>query len=121
MLEGTDGSGKATQTAMLNELLERWLGQETRRISFPRYGNPMAGPVEQYLQGRYGTDPSNVNPYAASLFYAIDRFDSYATEWGSFYDSGGIIVADRYTTSNAVHQGAKLDGTARWDYLNWLY
>lgn len=120
VFEGTDGSGKATQTAMLCQRLERE-GIPYRKLTFPRYGKPSAAMVEEYLQGNLGKKPGDVNAYAASLFYAMDRFASYRQDWGEFYESGGLIVADRYTTSNAVHQASKLPGEERQAYLDWLF
>lgn len=120
VFEGTDGSGKATQTAMLCQHLERE-GIPYRKITFPRYGKPSAAMVEEYLHGNLGKKPGDVNAYAASLFYAMDRFASYKQDWGTFYDEGGLIVADRYTTSNAVHQASKLPEEERKVYLDWLF
>lgn len=120
VFEGTDGSGKATQTAMLCQRLERE-GIPYRKITFPRYGKPSAAMVEEYLHGNLGKKPGDVNAYAASMFYAMDRFASYKQDWGAFYDAGGLIVADRYTTSNAVHQASKLPEEERTVYLDWLF
>ena len=120
VFEGTDGSGKATQTAMLCRRLEQE-GIPFRKLTFPRYGKPSAAMVEEYLQGKLGKKPSDVNAYAASMFYAMDRYASYKQDWGEFYDAGGLIVADRYTTSNAVHQASKLPEDERKVYLDWLF
>ena len=120
VFEGTDGSGKATQTAMLCQHLEQE-GIPFRKLTFPRYGKPSAAMVEEYLQGKLGKKPSDVNAYAASMFYAMDRYASYKQDWGEFYDAGGLIVADRYTTSNAVHQASKLPEDERKAYLDWLF
>ena len=120
VFEGTDGSGKATQTQLLCEELDR-AGIPCRRINFPRYGQPSAAMVQEYLDGKLGTHPGDVNAYAASLFYAVDRYASYKQDWGEFYESGGLVVADRYTTSNAVHQASKLPEEEREPYLNWLF
>ena len=120
VFEGTDGSGKATQTAMLCQRLEQE-GIPYRKLTFPRYGKPSAAMVEEYLQGNLGKKPSDVNAYAASMFYAMDRYASYKQDWGEFYDGGGLIVADRYTTSNAVHQASKLPADERKQYLDWLF
>lgn len=119
VIEGTDGSGKATQAGRLLEKLQA-MGKACRGLDFPRYGKPSATMVEQYLQGAFGTSPDAVNAYAASLFYAVDRYASYKEDWGDFYHQGGILVSNRYTTSNAVHQGSKLEGQGREAYLNWL-
>lgn len=120
VFEGTDGSGKATQTAMLCQRLEQE-GIPYRKLTFPRYGKPSAAMVEEYLQGKLGKKPSDVNAYAASMFYAMDRYASYKQDWGEFYDAGGLIVADRYTTSNAVHQASKLPEEERREFLDWLF
>jgi len=120
VFEGTDGSGKATQTALLCKALEQ-AGTPYQKINFPRYGKPSAAMVQEYLDGNLGKKPSDVNAYAASMFYAMDRFASYKQDWGEFYEQGGLIVADRYTTSNAVHQASKLPAGEREVYLDWLF
>ena len=74
-----------------------------------------------YLAGEFGKDPDAINPYAASTFYAVDRYAGFARGWKDFYDKGGVIVCDRYTTSNAVHQGSKLEGAAQTEFFTWLY
>ena len=120
VFEGTDGSGKATQSRMLCQRL----AQEQmayQNIDFPRYGQPSAVMVQEYLDGKLGKTAGDVNAYAASILYAVDRFASYKQDWGSFYEQGGLIVADRYTTSNAVHQASKLPDGERTEYLNWLF
>ncbi len=120
VFEGTDGSGKATQTKKLCERLEKE-GVPFREINFPRYGNPFAKPAELYLRGELGRKPEDVNAYAASTLYAVDRFASYKQDWGRFYEDGGLVIADRYTTSNAVHQTSKLPESEREEYLRWLF
>lgn len=118
---GTDGSGKATQTQKLYEILLAE-GKNVKKITFPDYDSPACMPVKMYLGGEFGTDPSDVNAYVASTFYAIDRFASFKTYWGEFYKSGGIILSDRYVSSNMVHQAVKMDNEEeREQYLNWLY
>ena len=77
--------------------------------------------VRMYLGGAFGTDPQSVNAYAASTFYAVDRYASYKQDWGAYYEDGGLVLTDRYTTSNAVHQASKLSGKERKTYLNWLF
>ena len=120
VLEGTDGSGKATQTARLLERLQSE-GIDCRTVEFPRYQEESSALIRLYLGGAFGENPSDVNAYAASTFYAVDRYASYRQDWGEFYESGGLILADRYTTSNAVHQSAKLPPEEQDAYLNWLF
>lgn len=120
VFEGTDGSGKATQVKRLCRYLKSE-GIAYREIDFPRYGNPFAEPARLYLKGKLGTKPGDVNAYAASILYAVDRYASYKQDWGSFYQTGGLVIADRYTTSNAVHQASKLPEEKRGEYLNWLF
>ena len=120
VFEGTDGSGKATQSKLLLERLQRE-GFDCRPLTFPRYGKPSAAPLEEYLHGAYGSHPEAVNAYAASTFFAVDRYASYQQDWGKYYESGGILVADRYTTSNAVHQASKLPEGERQAFLKWLF
>ena len=120
VFEGTDGSGKATQAKLLCETLTA-RGLECREIDFPRYGNPFAEPVDLYLHGALGNRPGDVNAYAASVMFAVDRFASYKEDWGGFYERGGIVVANRYTTSNAVHQASKLPAEERQSFLDWLF
>ena len=120
VFEGTDGSGKATQSRLLCERLARE-NIPYQHINFPRYGKPSAAMVQEYLDGNLGKHPGDVNAYAASLFYAMDRYASYKQDWGPFYEAGGLVVADRYTTSNAVHQASKLLPGERKDFLRWLF
>ena len=118
---GTDGSGKATQTQKLYDKLMAH-GKNVRKITFPNYDSPACMPVKMYLNGEFGSKPEDVNAYTASTFYAIDRFASFKSDWGDFYNNGGIILSDRYTTSNMVHQAVKMkDSKEREKYLNWLY
>lgn len=120
VIEGLDGSGKATQAELLLEVMKE-RGEEVRKVSFPNYVSDSSALVRMYLRGDFGTDPSSVNAYAASSFYAVDRYAGYKSDWGSFYDRGGMIIADRYTTSNAVHQCSKLP-EEEWDsFLEWLF
>lgn len=120
VIEGTDSSGKETQTAMLFERLSEKISN-LRKISFPNYESPACAPVKMYLAGEFGTDAEKVNPYPASTMYAIDRYASYKTDWGKFYNDGEIIITDRYTTSNMVHQASKIDNSQEKDmYLSWL-
>ncbi len=120
VIEGLDGSGKATQAQKLYDTL-RDMGKKVRKVSFPAYDSDSSALVKMYLRGDFGTSPDSVNPYAASSFYAVDRFASYKTDWQKDYESGAIIIADRYTTSNAIHQCSKLP-KENWDeFLKWLF
>ena len=119
VLEGTDGSGKATQARMMGQRLQRE-GIAFREIDFPRYGNPFAEPANLYLHGALGSEPGDVNAYASSVLFAVDRFASYKEDWGTFYEQGGVVIANRYTTSNAVHQAVKCAPEERDAFLRWL-
>ncbi len=120
VIEGLDGSGKGTQAAELAKNLA-FRGAPVRKVSFPDYASDSSALVKMYLSGQFGKDPQDVNAYAASTFYAVDRFASFKRDWGDFYQGGGIVVADRYTTSNAVHQCSKLP-QEQWDaFLAWLF
>ncbi len=121
VLEGLDGSGKATQTRLLCDGLAARGWNNLRAVSFPNYGSDSSALVRMYLSGAFGADPDSVNAYAASSFYAADRYAGYKSDWGAFYDGGGVVIADRYTTSNAIHQCAKLDRDKWDDYLDWLF
>ena len=120
VFEGIDGSGKSTQYKLLCSRLERE-GHSFSRLVFPRYNEPSGALAKAYLNGEFGSEPGDVNPYAASSFYAVDRLASYLSEWKPDYESGAVFLADRYTTSNAVHQGSKLRGEEREKYFDWLY
>ncbi|MGN1002247.1 MAG: dTMP kinase [Oscillospiraceae bacterium] len=120
VMEGIDGSGKSTQYRMLCERLEKE-GKAFRKIVFPRYDKESSALIRQYLGGEFGSKPSDVNAYAASTFFAVDRFASFKTEWEDYYRSGGLVLSDRYTTSNACHQGSKLPPAERQAFLDWLY
>ena len=120
VIEGTDGSGKSTQFRLMSEHLEKD-GIAFKHIVFPRYSEESSALIRMYLGGQFGDKPSDVNAYAASSFYAVDRYASYKMDWGKWYEEGGVVVSDRYTTSNAVHQASKESGQARQDYLKWLY
>lgn len=120
VIEGLDGSGKATQSDLLAKSFQNKT-EQVRRISFPAYQSQSSALVKMYLAGEFGEKAGDVNAYAASTFYAVDRFASFRSDWGSFYQDGGIVVSDRYTTSNAVHQCSKLPKN-EWDaYLDWLF
>ena len=112
VFEGTDGSGKSTQFELLAKRLEaEQIGFQ--RLRFPQYEEPSSALIRMYLGGAFGDDPEAVNAYAASTFYAVDRYASY--------QGGGLVVSDRYTTSNAVHQGSKVPEAERAEFFRWLY
>lgn len=119
VLEGTDGSGKSTQFARLCQRMEQE-SQPFHRLVFPRYQEPSSMLLRMYLQGEFGSHPGDVNAYAASTFYAVDRYAAWKQDWGDIYRAGGVILADRYTTSNAVHQGGKLTGEEQRKFFAWL-
>lgn len=120
VIEGLDGSGKGTQAKLLYDTLEKQ-GKKVRKISFPVYESDSSALVKMYLSGQFGTRPKDVNAYAASSFYAVDRFASFKSDWGKLYNDGYIIIADRYTTSNGVHQCSKLDSELWPAFMDWLY
>ncbi len=119
VIEGVDGSGKQTQSQMLfDRLSEKFV---VRKLAFPNYDSETSALVKMYLGGQFGTRPEEVNAYASSTFYAADRIGSYLKDWRQDYESGKFILCDRYTTSNAVHQAGKLEGSERDRYLDWLF
>ena len=120
VIEGTDGSGKSTQFKLLTERLSRE-NIVFQKLVFPQYSEPSSALIRMYLGGEFGTKPADVNAYAASAFYAVDRYASYKKVWGQWYEQGGLVVSDRYTTSNAVHQASKESGEAQKNFLKWLY
>ncbi|MCI6082813.1 thymidylate kinase [bacterium] len=120
IFEGLDGSGKGTQTELACQSL-RQKGYDPLKITFPDYESESSALVKMYLSGQFGQKPDDVNAYAASAFYAVDRYASYKTSWGAAYRSNSLIISDRYTTSNAVHQCSKLP-PMHWDgFLEWLF
>jgi len=119
VLEGLDGSGKSTQLALLRDwLLSRGIGPVA--IKLPDYEDDSSALVRQYLAGRFGSQPGDVNAYAASLFYAVDRYANYRLKWADAYAAGRVILADRYTTSNAYHQATKLQKEEWPAFFAWL-
>ncbi|MBA5851399.1 deoxynucleoside kinase [Clostridium sp. cel8] len=117
---GSDGSGKATQSKMLYDRLVNE-NYKVKKVEFPNYKSQSSSIIKMYLNGDFGSKPEDVNAYVASTFYAVDRFASYKMEWEKFYKDGGIIIADRYTTSNMVHQASKIDDNKERDhFLDWL-
>ena len=119
VFEGTDGSGKSTQFGELCRRLDG-MGKEYQKLVFPQYDEPSSALIRMYLGGEFGNKPSDVNPYAASAFYAVDRYASLKKVWGAYYEEGGLILTDRYTTSNAVHQAVKCAPEDRPAFLRWL-
>ena len=120
VIEGLDGSGKATQANLLYERLSRNF-EKVKKVTFPDYESDSSAPVRMYLSGKLSDRPDGVNAFAASSFYAVDRYISYKTNWEQFYNDGGIVVADRYTTSNGVHQCSKLPSEEWESFMDWLY
>lgn len=119
VLDGLDGCGKTTQFTLLQERLDA-AQVPVLPISFPDYDSPSSALVKEYLAGTYATAAGGVNAYAASSFYAVDRYASYKTVWEQSYAAGMLILASRYVTSNAIHQMGKLPKD-EWDgYLRWL-
>ncbi len=119
VFEGTDGSGKSTQFTQLCTRLDS-MGCAYRKLVFPQYDQPSSALIRMYLGGEFGSSPADVNPYAASAFYAVDRYASLKKVWGNYYREGGLVLTDRYTTSNAVHQAVKCPPGERADFLGWL-
>ena len=120
VIEGTDGSGKSTQFKCLTEHLQAD-ARQFQTLVFPRYKEPSSALIRMYLGGEFGNKPTDVNAYAASAFYAVDRYASYKQDWGQWFEQGGLIVSDRYTTSNAVHQTSKEPKDKQSEFLRWLY
>ena len=120
VFEGIDGSGKSTQFDMMcTRLTEE--KHDFKRLVFPRYSEPSSALIRMYLSGDFGKDPDSVNAYAASSFFAVDRYASFIRDWRDYYLSGGLILTDRYTTSNILHQGAKIPDDQREEFFSWLY
>ncbi|MBO4406453.1 MAG: thymidylate kinase [Clostridia bacterium] len=121
VLEGIDGSGKSTQFALTREKLAA-RGLPLLSVKFPRYQTPSGMNIKRYLSGEFGEKPDDVGPYAASAFFAVDRYASFKSEWEGFYrnEEKGVVLLDRYTPSNAVHQGSKLSPADRPAFFDWL-
>ena len=119
VIDGLDGSGKATQTRLLCERLCD-MGYKARTLSFPDYASDCSALVRMYLGGQLGDSPDDVNAYAASSFFAVDRVASYLNTWGKDMQTYDFIIADRYTTSNIIHQMAKVSPDERDSFIDWL-
>ncbi len=121
IIEAGDGCGKATQTRELCDHLKRY-SYPVKKVEFPDYESDSSALVKMYLGGSFGDKAGDVNAYAASTFYAVDRYASYRMKWQKEYESGGIILADRYVTANMVHQAVKLTNPEeRENFLKWLW
>ncbi len=120
VIEGTDGSGKSTQFSLLSQHLQTDK-IPFKHLVFPRYQEESSALIRMYLGGQFGSKPTDVNACAASAFYAVDRYASYKMDWGNWYEEGGLVLSDRYTTSNAVHQASKEKPEDRQKFWSWLY
>ncbi len=120
VIEGTDGSGKSTQFRLLTQRAAAE-GHAFQKLVFPQYQEESSALIRMYLGGQFGASPGDVNAYAASAFYAVDRYASYKKVWGPWYEQGGLVLSDRYTTSNAVHQASKEPVEKQGAFLQWLY
>ena len=120
VLEGIDGSGKSAQYRRLCARMEK-RNIDYNHIVFPRYDKDSSALIRMYLSGQFGSRPGDVNSYAASTFYAVDRYASWKKVWGDYYQAGGLVLSDRYTTSNAVHQASKLPEDQWEGFFQWLF
>lgn len=121
VIEGVDSSGKATQSQLLKDKLSS-MGKNVVSVEFPNYAGDSSAVVKMYLNGDFGSDPNAVSPYAASMLFAVDRFASVNATWKDLFSGGNIVIADRYTTSNMVHQASKISDLAqKGEFLDWLY
>ena len=121
VIDGTDGSGKQTQFKKLEERLTKE-NIKYKTVSFPNYDSPSSSLVKMYLSGEFGKKAKEISPYIASTFYAVDRYATFKKEYEDYYNKGGIILADRYTTANMVHQAGKISNKQeREKFLKWLW
>ena len=121
IIEGSDGSGKQTQTEKLYKRLQTRTKIAIKKVSFPNYESKASEPVKMYLAGEFGENTGDVNAYAASVLYSVDRFASYKKDWEKFYLEGGVVISDRYTTSNMIHQLPKIEKEEEQKkYLDWI-
>ena len=118
VIEGLDGSGKATQTKLLAEKLNT-LGYSVRQLEFPDYNSPSSALVKMYLGGEFGSNPEDVNAYAASAFYAVDRAAGYLGDWKRDCEGGKVLLCDRYCTSNIIYQMSKVPVSERDSFIEW--
>ncbi|MBR4950070.1 MAG: deoxynucleoside kinase [Clostridia bacterium] len=120
VIDGLDASGKETQVKLIFEKLKKEY-DKVIRLDFPNYDKPYCEPVKMYLNGEFGKNPDDVNAYAASTFFAVDRYASYMSEWKKYYDEDYIIICDRYASSNPIYQLTKLKEEEKQAYLDWVY
>lgn len=121
VIDGTDGSGKQTQFKKLQERLTKE-GIDYRTVSFPNYDSPSSSLVKMYLSGEFGDNAKQISPYIASTFYAADRYATFKKDFEEYYNNGGIILADRYTTASMIHQAGKIDNKQeRKKFLDWIW
>lgn len=118
VIEGLDGSGKATQTRLLANKLTS-TGKKVKQLEFPDYASPSSSLVKMYLDGEFGKNPQDVNAYAASAFYAVDRAASFLKHWKNDCENGSVILCDRYCTSNIIYQMSKVCKAERDDFIEW--
>ena len=118
VIEGLDGSGKATKTKLLADKLTS-MGRTVRKLEFPDYDSPSSSLVKMYLNGDFGKNPEDVNAYAASAFYAVDRAASYLKNWKNDCNNGSVILCDRYCTSNIIYQMSKVKNDERDGFIEW--
>ena len=120
VLDGLDGCGKSTQFERIKNYLNE-TNQKYKAISFPEYDKPSSALIKMYLGGEISANANDINAYAASSFYAVDRYVSYKKYWEENYKNGELILASRYITSNAIHQMAKMDKSLWDDFIKWLF
>lgn len=121
VIDGTDGSGKQTQFKKLQERLTKE-GIDYRTVSFPNYDSPSSSLVKMYLSGEFGDNAKQISPYIASTFYAADRYATFKKDFEEYYNNGGVILADRYTTASMIHQAGKIDNKEeRKKFLDWVW
>ena len=121
VIEGTDGAGKETQSNLLKERLKKE-NIDFKGVSFPNYDSISSSLVKMYLNGELGTNAEEISPYVASTFFAADRYITFKKEYSKYYEDGGIIIADRYTQSNMIHQAGKIQDDKECEkFLNWLW